>query len=219
MAKGDSKWMQSLLIPLSRRNNFSNAQSALSEEELDKLLSDLCCYGKPVTSDASSEGQTGDARRLRSEVPERGESRISDQNIQSIHIYLRELDAKAGRKGRLMWCQRPRIYAILRAINKVHLIDDFIREGQNDFLLPWNERTLPECLFREEATQVREDFLRVQHFYLTVDAANIKSVEEGGGKHQNIAVGGDTFFTPTKSLGQGGFGYVPLRELGENWPD
>ncbi|KAK3358734.1 kinase-like domain-containing protein, partial [Lasiosphaeria hispida] len=160
----------------------------LSDEQLSKLLDEQCAY-------------PGDAAAK--------ETRISEQNIQDIKIYLDCLDRKASRTGQAMWSHRPRTYAILRTINRVSLIDEFIKQGQNDFLLPWNQRTLPQCLFENEPDdKAREAFLRAQHFYLT--RFSVKGVETEGKKHQNLGEGasGDHYFKKLRFLGQGGYGGV-----------
>jgi len=170
----------SSMVRLRKRAEHPN----VSEEEISKFLDGLCLY-------------PGDAAAK--------EGRIPEENIQNIKIYLNCLDSRASRTGQTRWGLRPRTYAILRAIGRVSLMDDFIRQGLNDFLLPWNHRTLPECLFQNEPDeQARGRFLRIQHFYLT--RLSVKGIETEGKAHQNLDVSGENYFTKLRFLGQGGFG-------------
>ncbi|KAK0639453.1 hypothetical protein B0T16DRAFT_423222 [Cercophora newfieldiana] len=176
--------MISRMLPPIMRHRKRAEPPTLSDEQLDKLLAGLCSY----PDDASAK-----------------DARISDQNIQDITIYLKSLDEKTSRAGQAAWHLRPRTYAILRTINRLSLMDTFIEKGQNDFLIPWNEKTLPMSLFEKEPDDcTRETFFRVQHFYLT--KFNVKEVETEGGEHQSLGVSGDNYFKKIRLLGQGGFG-------------
>ncbi|XWW96482.1 hypothetical protein V2A60_004457 [Cordyceps javanica] len=178
MASFLSTFARKLLEPLA-------PQVTPTEKDINKLLGSLCVF--PAEFSAK-------------------DHRISEHKIQQIRIHLQSLDRLAGRSGRAVWCYRPRIYAILRTLGKVSLMDEFIREDLNDFFLPWNERTLPRSFFSgENEADLRTAFLKVQEFYLT--DSSVKDVEAGK-SHQNLSLDGDKFFIPCRHLGQGGFGGV-----------
>ena len=89
---------------------------------------------------------------------------FSDTSFDAIANLLRQA-------GREEWSLRPRTYAVLRMINIVQLLDEFIKAEFWDIELPYSYSTLPHGL---SASQ-RHNFLEKQDLVLT-KAAKI----EGG---------------------------------------
>jgi len=62
------------------------------------------------------------------------------------------------------WATIPRIYIVLRLINQVHAIEDFVRLGLNDLCLPFNNTSnIPTSI----SLSVRQRFLETQSVVLT----------------------------------------------------
>jgi len=75
------------------------------------------------------------------------------------------------------WAAIPRLYIVLRLINQIHLIDDFLRLGLNDYCLPFNgTSSFPSSLpFRS-----RQSFLDKQSLVLTKSIAIEKGLSNKG---------------------------------------
>ncbi|KAF4534156.1 NEK protein kinase [Lasiodiplodia theobromae] len=102
--------------------------------------------------------------------------------------------------GKRAWADRPRTYTVLRLINRIDAMDDFILNDYLDIQLPYTERRLPEILKGAS----RHTFLEKQAVVLT--GANELELERG--RHRHLNVDGDTFFTILSHLGAGKYGRV-----------
>src|SRR6266498_446644 len=65
--------------------------------------------------------------------------------------------------GRIQWSHVPRIYAVLRTIDHLELLDMFIDQGLTDFWLPFTTGSLPNTT----TTTVRANFIASQHLVMT----------------------------------------------------
>ena len=101
------------------------------------------------------------------------------------------------------WGLRPRTYVLLRMINAIDLMDDFVQSQCWDIALPYTRENLPQRLSPEQ----RDHFLQKQVHVLT-KAARL----EGGSKsrHANFASNADSHLKSLKRLGEGGSGTVDL---------
>ncbi|KAK4171969.1 hypothetical protein QBC36DRAFT_82948 [Triangularia setosa] len=133
-------------------------------------------------------------------------SRISEKLVRGIQFHLKLLDDRVQRAEEERWAQRPRLYAILRRISAIHLLDNFIKANITDFNLPFNYQTLPLFVDETAGKGIRSAFLAVQDYYLT----DAKDIESEKSKHLHLSASGDDHFVPKRLLGQGGHAGVDL---------
>ncbi|PKY08618.1 hypothetical protein P168DRAFT_301286 [Aspergillus campestris IBT 28561] len=107
-----------------------------------------------------------------------------------------------GDERLLAWSERPRIYFVLRNIQRLDLLDYFVKAELTDFHIPFNEDTLPVFL-REDG--LRESFLRFQPYVLSSGA---KGLDNRGEPHLSFAGDAQRYFYYKGSLGRGGYGEV-----------
>ncbi|KAH7346974.1 kinase-like domain-containing protein [Pyrenochaeta sp. MPI-SDFR-AT-0127] len=104
--------------------------------------------------------------------------------------------------GKNNWALRPRTYAVLRMIDRLDVMDNFIEQDLRDIHFPYTERRLPVCL-SEIADRLR--FIEAQDHVLTA-ARDVEDIESK--VHRNLKNSGDEMFYFVVNLGRGGFGYV-----------
>ena len=102
------------------------------------------------------------------------------------------------------WSLRPRTYAVLRTIDALDLMDDFVQSQCLDIALPYSQNNLPKALSLEHRTQQRDQFLEIQKFVLSQEAAGM----ENSKIHAHFAESADDHFTSLEHLGDGGSGSV-----------
>ena len=112
--------------------------------------------------------------------------------------HIAEILLQANRKE---WSYRPRTYALLKMINAIDLMDDFVKDDCLDIALPYVRGNLPKSLSPEQ----RDRFLEKQGSVMT-ETASI----EGGlkAKHANFADSADNHLEALDELGKGGSGQV-----------
>ncbi|ORY15041.1 kinase-like domain-containing protein, partial [Clohesyomyces aquaticus] len=103
--------------------------------------------------------------------------------------------------GQEPWSRIPRIYVVLRTINQLPLIDDFITQGLNDVWFPFTHHTLPLSLKSQSA---RSSFIQAQRLVLTKSL----DLEKRDGKHRHFSDPNDIPVVKLAELGRGGFGIV-----------
>lgn len=104
--------------------------------------------------------------------------------------------------GRPTWATIPRIYIVLRLINQVHAIEDFIRLGLNDLCLPFNNiSNIPGSI----SHSVRQCFLETQIVVLTKSI----NIERGLSDKKHVRFSKDEPF-PYTELGRLGRGQSAL---------
>jgi hypothetical protein len=81
--------------------------------------------------------------------------------------------------GKHTWSERPRTYLVLRLINEVKVMDDFVLEGFKDIDFPYTDSTLPSCII---TTGARHEFLQKQRFVLSARSADLVQ----GGRHHHL---------------------------------
>ena len=119
--------------------------------------------------------------------------RYTDTEIQQIAELLRHI--------KITWSRVTRMYIVLRVINQLHLLDEFIDLGFTDHWLPVSPQQLPEFL----SCTAREDILRAQSIVLT-KATDFEKGEDG--QHRHFTRDEPLPFQTVSLLGSGGFGQV-----------
>lgn len=113
---------------------------------------------------------------------------------------LLEIASLLRRSNQERWSAAPRIYTVLRNIDQVPLMEDFIREGFSDIWFPFTNRNLPPKL----PPSIKAQFLSVQSLVLT----QALDIEKEGGSHANFATDEPVCFESIGKLGKGAFGVV-----------
>ena len=117
----------------------------------------------------------------------------SDSEISRISSLLKHLNPQ--------WAKVPRIYIVLRTIDCLNHLDDFINLGFSDHWFPVTERSLPHSLRPSQRTA----FVNTQNLVLTKSM----DLERGeGGQHCYFQRNDHLPFETKCVLGSGGFGQV-----------
>ncbi|KAE8384287.1 hypothetical protein BDV23DRAFT_189374 [Aspergillus alliaceus] len=152
------------------------------ESDIEELLARLC---RPASATNSAVSRS-----------------VSVERCNEISDILLNKGKNTGDERLLAWSERPRIYIILRNIQRLDLLDDFVKAELTDFHIPFNEDTLPVFL-RENG--LRESFLQFQQYVLSSGA---KGLDNHGGSHLSFAGNAQRYFYYKGSLGRGGYGEV-----------
>jgi hypothetical protein len=118
---------------------------------------------------------------------------FSDVTIQEISLLLKQIDSD--------WSTVPRLYIVLRLINRTDLLNDFLSFGFTDHWFPISRGALP----RKYRSTILPEILAVQNVILT---KSIELERGGDGVHGHFEEGEPLPFTPVKKLGGGGYGEV-----------
>lgn len=126
-------------------------------------------------------------------APTESRQPYDDSKISHISTLLRQTNSA--------WSRVPRTYIILRTIDCLHHLDELIDLGFSDYLLPVNQRSVPDCL----SPKMRSLFLGSQKLILTQSM----DLEKGAkGLHCHFERGELLPFESKGTLGTGGFGKV-----------
>ena len=122
------------------------------------------------------------------------EKKLSDADFD----HIAEILLQANREE---WSYRPRTYMLLKMIDAVDLMDDFVKDDCLDIALPYVRGNVPKSLSPEQ----RDHFLKKQESVMT-ETASI----EGGlkAKHANFADSADNHLETLGPLAEGGYGKV-----------
>jgi len=99
------------------------------------------------------------------------------------------------------WSVIPRVYSVLRKIDRLDTIDAFLASDVTDMSFPFDKTTLPEAL-RDHSARLK--FLELQHLVYNTEALNL----ERGIHHGHFGDSSDVPLKKIGELGKGGFGYV-----------
>lgn len=168
-----------------------------------------------VRSDASPVEGLRQALHALCQLPENGLPThmlrtVPTENVQRVSETLHSLHMLQWRpEDTNAWVHRPRTYIILHNLDLVHLMNNFVKDGMTDLLLPYNDVTLPGYI---QPWAMRELFLEVQQYLLT-DARVLEDLSAGVSStkvlpHIHLSEGGDRHFKRLRMLGKGSFGYV-----------
>jgi TolA-binding protein/tRNA A-37 threonylcarbamoyl transferase component Bud32 len=105
------------------------------------------------------------------------------------------------RQVNLQWCKVPRLYIVLRTIDCLTDIDNFIDLGCSDHWLPFTEQGLPSCLRPSKRSQ----FVDVQSLVMT-KSMDLEKGQEG--QHCHFREQEPLPFEMKGILGSGAFGQV-----------
>lgn len=150
------------------------------ETDIEELLAHLC---RPAYASNSTVARS-----------------VSVERCNEISDILLKKGNKIGNEQLLAWSERPRIYFVLRNIQRLDLLDYFVKAELTDFHIPFNEDTLPAFL---QESDLRESFLLFQQYVLSSGA---KGLDIHGGPHLSFAGNAQRFFYYKGSLGRGGYG-------------
>lgn len=157
-----------------------SAVGSKDESDVEELLARLC---RPASATNSAVSRS-----------------VSVQRCNEISDILLKKGKTSGDERLLAWSERPRIYIVLRNIQRLDLLDYFVKAELTDFHIPFNEDTLPVFL-RE--TGLRESFLQFQPYVLSSGA---KGLDNRGEPHLSFAGNAQKYFYYKGSLGRGGYG-------------
>lgn len=154
----------------------SSTPNMLPINDIEKGLQSLCCVPGPDT---------------RSKLP----SNILDSSFREISALLQQYEIH---NGAIDWHRRPRIYTVLRLINRLDVMDLFVSQNYMDSDIP-----VPPHLLPLELGDSKDQFLAIQDRCLTTAIDLEKGVD---GKHLHFSGSGDDHFHVQRSLGTGGYG-------------
>lgn len=127
--------------------------------------------------------------------------RYSDAEVEEIAVYLRDT-------GHEDWSFAPRIYAVLRLIGHVELIDSFLDLERTDIWFPFSDSTLPLAVTR----LCRSQFLKTQDVVLSKFFRLEKAIDSGNQvlerEHAHYGQGEPLPFRVIANLGGGAHGVV-----------
>lgn len=91
---------------------------------------------------------------------------------------IREIATILERAGKPTWSRVPRLYIVLRLIEKLDTIDGFVEHGVSDTWFPFDQRSLPERLHGHSD---RAKFLETQKIVCNTKALNLERSNAGHG--------------------------------------
>jgi serine/threonine protein kinase len=115
---------------------------------------------------------------------------------------IRDISAILGRAGKLEWSRIPRLYIVLRLIDKLDTLEAFVQQGISDTWFPFDQRSLPECL---HGLQNRAEFLEAQRLVCNTRALNLERADAGHGHFPDPS---DIPLKKVGDLGKGASGFV-----------
>jgi len=115
---------------------------------------------------------------------------------------LREISQVLLRTSDVRWSRIPRIYSVLRMINQLEEIENFLREDITDVWFPFSQKTLPTS-FRSQSARL--EFLDTQHLVFNIKAFNLEREDT---KHGHFPDSTEIPLKKIGELGKGGYGFV-----------
>jgi hypothetical protein len=80
--------------------------------------------------------------------------------------------------GKHAWSERPRTYLVLRLIDEVKAMDNFVLGGLKDIDFPYSDATIPACI---KGPMARHGFMQKQRYVLSERSSDL--VKEGRHRH------------------------------------
>lgn len=178
-------------VDVARTRNKQGHKSLLSAEASQSKGSTGKLPSHPILSQAQLELEI---QKIMPQPSGNPDVQLSDANFDRIAETLLQAN-------REKWSYRPRTYVLLKMINAIDLMDDFVKDDCLDIALPYVRGNLPKSL----TSQQRDLFLEKQRSVMT-ETASI----EGGlkAKHANFADSADNHLEALEKLGEGGSGEV-----------
>ncbi|KAF2640976.1 kinase-like protein, partial [Massarina eburnea CBS 473.64] len=131
--------------------------------------------------------------------PQQGKSTLSHSERFS-ETDLRDISDVLRRVGQGAWSRIPRIYAVLRLLDRLDVIDLFLAQAISDVYFPFTVQTLPQSL----NPSVAHGFLQAQRVVLS----SALDLERETGRHRHFPSSDDVPFIKVEDLGKGAYGYV-----------
>jgi hypothetical protein len=116
---------------------------------------------------------------------------------------IRKLSDLLRQSGRETWSTIPRIYATLRMIDQLQLIDAFVNNQITDKSFPFEQKTLPKEV---SDPSTRSAFLHAQRKVLSKGFDLVKI----NGRHRHFADANHVPLQTVAELGKGAFGHVDM---------
>ncbi|OAL48129.1 hypothetical protein IQ07DRAFT_114453 [Pyrenochaeta sp. DS3sAY3a] len=113
---------------------------------------------------------------------------------------LRGISDVLQRVGRGTWSRIPRIFTVLRLLDRLDAIDHFLAQAISDVYFPFTHRTLPQSL----NPSIAHDFLQLQRVVLSTAL----DLERETGRHRHFSSTNDVPFIKVEDLGKGAYGFV-----------
>lgn len=130
-----------------------------------------------------------------------GKSRYTDAEFEWLVSYLRNT-------GHESWTRAPRMYTVLRLIDRVDLVDAFLQREITDIWFPFSENTLPRLLKQPHRAQ----FLRTQEAVfskaLELERGSKLDDDRMNRRHAHFSHGEPLPFKVIAILGSGAHGFV-----------
>lgn len=155
----------------------------------------------PVHSISESQSMPPNLNGLESLFPSNGESRLepyTDLDFERISTHLQNT-------GHVTWGRSPRLYTVLRLIDRIDLMPHFLTNDTNhmsDFLFPFSTEDFPAAI----TPTVQHQFLRQQG--LVHEKSKAVQLENGGQKHATFSKDDPLPFKVVAKLGRGAHGSV-----------
>ena len=180
---------------------LENAKTSDTTNESRDPLQTLQAFEDVGTAANSSNRVSLSRAQLELEMQNVIPIKSGDQDVNLSDADFDRITGILSQANREEWSFRPRTYALLRMINAIDLLDDFVQLKCWDIALPYTKENLPQSL----STEQRDCFLKKQGSVLT-KAARI----EGGltSIHANFASNADNHLESLNKLGEGGSGTV-----------
>ncbi|KAF1961409.1 hypothetical protein CC80DRAFT_437190 [Byssothecium circinans] len=113
---------------------------------------------------------------------------------------LRDISNVLRRVGQGAWSRIPRIYAVLRLLDRLDVIGLFLAQEISDVYFPFTPQTLPQSL----NPSVAHGFLKTQRVVLS----SALDLERESGRHRHFRSADDVPFIKVEELGKGQYGFV-----------
>lgn len=136
--------------------------------------------------------------------PESGwdtKSKYTDAEFENIASYLRNT-------GHETWSRVPRIYTVLRLIDKVELVDTFLKHGMADIMFPFSPTNLPKALKQPHTNQFLETQVAVYSKALQLERGARLDDQKSHRKHAHFSHSEPLPFKVKGNLGSGAHGIV-----------
>jgi hypothetical protein len=119
---------------------------------------------------------------------------FTDADLEQISFLLQN-------SGRHSYGRVPRIYTVLRIIDRLEFLDDFIKSNATDLSFPFSATSFPSTI----SVKIQSEFLRSQPLVLT-KILDLEKGERGG--HLHFGKGEPIPYEVKGRLGTGGYGEV-----------
>lgn len=156
---------------------------------------------RPSVMSSTAESTSIPSSTFRSIDDQLGAFFIKDQLESFTDVDFEKISFLLQNSGRHLYSPIPRIYSVLRIIDRLEVLDDFIKSDATDLSFPFTATSFPPTV----GVEVQYEFLQSQSLVLT-KALDLEKGERGGHVH----FGKDELipYEVRGRLGTGGYGEV-----------